>query len=331
MTGQAREQDHDRSILPDAAWDCGMPGGIPRPESGRLAFEIQIPLDREVHIGKTPYGDRRIAVGREGSVKGDKLSATVMPGALDYELLLANGVIEIEQLLVLRAKDGSYLYLHNAGVGPNAADARVAVDIEAPDASPYAALNTGRYVARRALSKADMTMTLRVYDLIGVAPDVANAIKITKPAGVLPQPWDDRRKGAEEQQGAFLIRENVTLGAAQMLGLSKHGIRNIIPITGGVLSGRINGKVLKAGADYQHLSPPVVIDAHYLWQATDGEIIIVRNAGSIGALVPTFEARVDGPHAFLNKGVYLSSNPGPGQGGVGLTMYESRRSVGEIH
>jgi hypothetical protein len=39
--------------------------------------------------------------------------------------------------------------------------------------------------------------------------------------------------------------------------------------------------------------------------------------------VPTFEARVDGPYAYLNSGRYLSSNPGMGQGGVGLTFYES--------
>ena len=55
----------------------------------------------------------------------------------------------------------------------------------------------------------------------------------------------------------------------------------------------------------------------------DGEIIVVRNGGSFGALAPTFEARVDGPYAFLNDGLYLSSNPGMGQGGVALTFFES--------
>ena len=120
-----------------------------------------------------------------------------------------------------------------------------------------------------------------------------------------------------------MIRENVTLGPGQSVGESKRGIRNIIPITGGELSGRITGKVLMGGADYQNLSPPATIDAHYLWQAEDGEIIVVRNGGTFGSLVPTFEARVDGPYAYLNEGRYLSSNPGMGQGGVSLTFYES--------
>jgi hypothetical protein len=130
-------------------------------------------------------------------------------------------------------------------------------------------------------------------------------------------------KAADEAQGETLIRENVTLAPSQSVGASKRGNRNIIPITGGELSGRITGRVLMGGADYQSLSPPATIDARYLWRADDGEIIIVRNGGAFGALVPTFEARVDGPYAFLNSGRYLSSNPGMGQGGVALTFFES--------
>jgi hypothetical protein len=124
-------------------------------------------------------------------------------------------------------------------------------------------------------------------------------------------------------QGEMLIQENVTLAPSQSVGASKRGNRNIIPITGGTLSGRITGRVLMGGADYQNLNPPATIDARYLWQAADGEIIIVRNGGSFGSLVPSFEARIDGPYAFLNDGRYLSSNPAVGQGGVALTFYAS--------
>ena len=91
------------------------------------------------------------------------------------------------------------------------------------------------------------------------------------------------------------------------------------------MTGRITAKVLPGGADYQNLANPATIDARYLWQAADGEIIIVRNAGAFGSLVPTFEVRVDSPYAWLNNGLYLSSNPGMSQGGVGLTFYDSAR------
>lgn len=310
-------------LIPDAAWDCYMPGGIPAPEDGSLVFELEIPLDRATAIGRTQFGDRRIAVGLAGSFAGPKISGSVMEGALDYELTLANGTIEIEQILVLRATDGSYIYVRNAGTGPNADDVRVVLDFEAPSASEFAWLNEGKYVARRELNTSAKTLAIRVYDVSSAQVSTANAIVIARPAGVRGQSWDYRVQADTEQQGEMLIRENVTLAPSQSVGASKRGNRNIIPITGGELSGRIPGKVLMGGADYQNLSPPATIDARYLWQADDGEIIIVRNGGSFGSLVPTFEARVDGPYSFLNDGLYLSSNPGMGQGGVSLTFYES--------
>jgi len=310
-------------MVPHPAWDCGQPGGIPSPEAGRPLFEMRVDLDRTAEIGQTPFGHRRVAVGKAGTVEGSRLSATVMPGALDFELTLSNGTIEIEQILVLQVADGSYILVRNAGTGAGATDVRVVLDFEAPNASEHAWLNSGTYVARRELSAADGTMVLQVYDVSGVAVSVAKAITIAKPAGVPAQSWDYRSKAATEQQGNMLIRENVTLGPSQSVGASKRGPRNVIPITGGELSGRITGRVLMGGADYQNLSPPATIDARYLWQADDGEIIIVRNGGPFGSLVPTFEARVDGPHAYLNSGRFLSSNPGAGQGGVALTFYES--------
>src|SRR5687768_1792598 len=103
-------------------------------------------------------------------------------------------------------------------------------------------------------------------------------------------------------------------------------LHDALPIfTGGELTGRITGKVLPGGADYQNLSPPATIDARYLWQTAEGEIIIVRNGGAFGSLAPTFEVRVDSPYAWLNTGTYLSSNPEMRQGGVGLTFFDSTR------
>ena len=312
-------------LIPHPSWDCYLPDGIPAPEDGTLIFEVEIPLDRAVTLGTTPYGERSVAVGLQGAVDGPRFSGAVMEGALDFMLTLPNGTIEIEQILVLQADDGSYVYARNAGTGPSADDVRIVMDFEAPNASEHAWMNSGTYVARRELDPSNRTLTLRVYDVsqVSVTRDAAGAISIEKPEGLPVQPWDYRRKAASEQQGDKLIEENVTLGPSQRVGESKRGNRNIIPITGGEVRGRINGKVLMGGADYQNLTPPAEIDARYLWQADDGEIIIVRNGGTFGSLAPSFEARVDGPYAYLNDGRYLSSNPGVGQGGVALTFYES--------
>lgn len=324
----ARGQAPAKLVIPDKTWDCRMPGGIPSPESGALIFEAQMKLDRLANLGKTSYGNRRVAVGLEGMVTGPKLSATIMKGALDFELTLSNGTVEIEDIFVFKTEDGKYMLSRSAGVGADAKDVRVVMDFEAPTGSAAEWLNTGKYVARRILNDSAKTFTLRVYDVSNAAgnADAANVTRIVKPAGAKPQPWDYRQKDPAEKQGQELIVESVGLSPSQRVGPSKRGTRNIIPITGGDLSGRITGKVLSGGADYQNLSAPPAIDARYLWQASDGEVIIVRNTTSpLGGLVPTFETRSDGPYAFLNTGLYLSSNPGIANGGVKITMYDSTR------
>jgi hypothetical protein len=319
--------DSARVLVPHASWNCGMPEGIPSPESGTLIFEAEMKVQRVVNAGKTPFGNRQVAIVQDGVLTGAKLSGTVMPGALDYELKLSNGTTEIEQIFVLRTSDGKYIYVRTAGTGASPNDIRVVFDFEAPNTSSFAWLNTGKYVARRELNAAAGTLTMRVYDVSGVtvAAAPATAIRIAKPAGVPNQPWDYRKAAPSEKQGTLLVTETVTLSPSQSVGASKRGNRNIIPISGGDLSGRIAGKVLFGGADYQNLANPATIDARYLWETNDGEIIIVRNGGAFGSLVPTFEVRTDGPYAWLNTGQYLSSNPGMKPGGVGLTFYESAR------
>lgn len=314
-------------IVPHESWSCGLPDGIPRPEGGTLVFEAQMKLDRVADIGRTQYGRRQVAVVQGGTLTGTRVNGSVMTGALDFELTLANGVVEVEQIYVLRTSDGRYVYLRAAGTGPDANDVRLVMDFEAPTASDVAWLNTGTYVGRRVLSAAARTMTLRVYEVSGAKPASGSGrvVQISKPAGVPPQPWDYRKAAPSEKRGNLLITETVTLSPSQSVGASKRGPRNIIPITGGELTGRITGKVLPGGADYQNLSPPATIDARYLWQTADGETIIVRNGGAFGSLVPTFEVRVDSPYAWLNTGTYLSSNPEMRPGGVGLTFFDSAR------
>jgi hypothetical protein len=314
-------------LVPHKSWPCGMPEGIPVPERGVPVLEANLKLDQIYEVGKTPYGQRTVIMIQGGTVTGEKITGEVMPGGLDFQLSFSNGGMEIEEILVLRASEGKYIYLRIPGTGADPSDIRMVPDFEAPNTSTYSWLNSGKYAGRRVLDLATKTMKISVYEVSSVAAkaDATNSIQVTKPAGVLDQPWDYRKATSEEKRGDQLISENVTLSASQSVGATKKGNRNIIPITGGTLSGKITGKVLSGGADYQNLANPPTIDARYLWQTSDGEVIIVRNGGSFGLLVPSFEVRMDSKYAWLNKGLYLSSNPGMGSGGVSLTFYESTR------
>src|SRR5262252_2520483 len=186
----ALPQNTPKTLIPHESWTCGMPEGIPAPESGTLIFEMETKFEKVLDLGKTPYGDRKVIVGQEGTASGSKLSGSVMPGALDLELKLSNGTIEIEQYFVLKTSNGKYVYVHAAGTGPDANDVRVVMDFEAPNAGTFAWLNSGKYVARRVVNAGAKTMTMRVYDVSGVAiaGDSANSARIKKPAGIPNQP-----------------------------------------------------------------------------------------------------------------------------------------------
>lgn len=317
----------NKVLIPHSSWTCGMANGIPKPENGILVFETTLKLEHSYNLGKTQYGQRKAFVTQSGSINSSKFNGSVMSGGLDFQLELSNGVIEIEQLLMIRANDGSYIYLRSAGTGINQNDVRIVFDFEAPNSSSYNWLNSGKYVGRRVIDSAAGKMKISVYDVsnVNVTQDLTNIVQVTKPADVPYQPWN-YRVASNERKGNVFITEQVALGGSQSVGVTKNGRnRNVIPITGGTVTGNITAKIIAAGADYQNLSNPMTIDARYLWETNDGEIIIVRNGGQFGSLVPTFEVRADSKYSYLNQKSYLSSDPGMGGNGVSITFYESTK------
>lgn len=320
----ADDNGNGKILIPHKSWTCGMADGIPKPETGVLVFETTMKLQNSYDLGKTQYGLRKVFVVQNGSITSTKIQGSVMSGGLDFQLTLSNGAMEIEQLLMIKTNDGNYIYLRSAGTAVNQNDVRMVWDFEAPNSSSYNWLNSGKYVGRRSIDSVAGTMKISVYDVSGInfTPDSTNSLIVTEPDDVPDQPWD-YRKASYERNGSKFITEAVSLGASQSVGASKRGSRNIIPITGGSVTGNLTAKILSAGADYQNLSNPMTIDARYLWQTDDGEIIIVRNGGQFGSLVPTFEVRADSKYSYLNQKLYLSSDPGGGAGGVTITFYES--------
>lgn len=314
-----------QTMIPHSSWDCGMPEGIPAPANGRLVFEANVTLGQIYDMGQTQFGRRHLIEIKGGTVSGPKINAQILTGGLDFQLALANGALEIEQLMVLKTNDGEYVYFRNAGTGTGQSEVRVVPDFEAANSGDYAWLNNGRFAGIRALDMGAKTLKISIYDVanITIQPNAANAIRVTEPAGVPDQTWDCRVASGTERQGAVLYEETVGIGSSQAVGASKRGYRNIIPITGGTATGKIAGRVLAGGADFQILSSPMTLDARYTIQTNDGELIIVRNCGATSAMVPVFETRADGKYGYLNNSLWLSSAPGIGAGSVSLTIYES--------
>ncbi|WP_437589755.1 DUF3237 domain-containing protein [Sorangium sp. So ce1000] len=319
--------EDEATIVPDPSWTCGMPGGIPLPTRGKLAFRATLQLGETHDVGTTQFGHRRLRDVKGGTLSGDKIQATFLTGGMDLELTLSNGSVELEEINILKASDGSLIYLRTCGVAP-AGDAavRIVPDFEVATSSSLAWLNTGKFAGTRVVDAAAGTIQLDVYDISGVDAGEPK-IQLADPKGVPNQSWECST--ATGARGSSVFTESVTLGASISVGASKRGTRNIIPITGGTVTGGmllsgLSGSVLPGGADYQLIGSTTVLDARYALSSKDGEVIVVRNCGPFGALVPVFETRADGPYAILNTKQYVSSDPGGASGGVSLTFYERK-------
>ena len=318
--GTTSASSANSTIVPDPSFACGMSGGIPAPTLGTLVFRATLQLGTTHDVGVTQYGHRRVIDVKGGTLTGDRIQATFLTGGLDLELALSNGIVELEEIDVLRTSDGTLIYLRGCGMAP-AGDStvRVVPDFEVANSSSFAWLNTGKFAGTRVLDATAGTIELDVYDISSVT--VADPrIQLANPSGVPTQPWDCATLTGSK--GSSVFTENVTLGSSLSIGASKRGTRNIIPITGGTVSGQLTGTVLSGGGDYQLVGSTTKLDARYSLASNDGEFVVVRNCGPLGSLVPQFETRADGPYAFLNSNTYLSSDPGSGSGGVSITFYK---------
>jgi hypothetical protein len=292
-----------------------MPAAIPYPTAGVPVFTATLRLGAVHDVGDTPLGHRRVLDVTGGTLSGERVQGTILTGGREYELALTSGTVEIEELHMVRFADNSVAYLRTCGVTVGG-ETVIVPDFEVADSSASAWLNTGTFAGLRTLDTASNTVRLSVYDVSQV-PVGTPAVTIADPAGVPNQTWDGTR-------GATVFSETVSLGGSLSVGPSKRGTRNVIPITGGTISGRVSGRIVPGGADYQLIGSTTELDARYLLQADDGEYIVVRNCGVFGRLIPVFEARSAGPYNYLNTGRFASSDPQIQSGGVGIVFYERR-------
>jgi hypothetical protein len=139
--------------------------------------------------------------------------------------------------------------------------------------------------------------------------------------------------GADESLVAkteFIFEARVTVNAPLVVGQISHGLRRVVPITGGHFAGPgIKGRVVPGGADWQIVRPDGVIDIHarYTLETDDGVLIMVDNRGmrhappavmerlSKGHAVPgaeyyfrtvaQFEAPIGSRYEWLNRAIFI--------------------------
>ena len=132
-----------------------------------------------------------------------------------------------------------------------------------------------------------------------------------------------------------IMRLTVTVDQPYVIGQVNGGIMQVIPITGGSVSGRyINGVVIPGGADWNIMRNDDLahVSAKYVLKSDDGEFIVIENEGTFvpetQAVIKTnlkFMAREDGKYNFLNKGVYVGELvPTPNVASVDIIIYRMK-------
>ena len=82
----------------------------------QFLFTLRLLVGSEMQVlGRTPFGDRRIAQVTGGRFEGPRLRGTVMPGGGDWILLRPDGVLQLDVRLTLRTDDEQLVYMTYRG------------------------------------------------------------------------------------------------------------------------------------------------------------------------------------------------------------------------
>lgn len=106
------------------------PAEVPFPDAPALTplCRISCEVDALVTLGPAPTGERRYVPLGGGTVRGPAMNGELIPGGVDWQLLRADGVLEIAAHYVLRLDDGSLVEVQSNGLrhGPPEVMARLA-------------------------------------------------------------------------------------------------------------------------------------------------------------------------------------------------------------
>ena len=143
----------------------------------------------------------------------------------------------------------------------------------------------------------------------------------------------------------FCFEARVQVDTPLIVGPSSYGLRRVVPISGGTVTGpRLNGRVVPGGADWQFVRGDgvLIVEARYTLEADDRALIMVTNRGmrhgppavierlSRGEhvdpsqyyfrTVAEFEAPSGSRHEWLNRAIF-----------VGVAQREASQAIIRFH
>jgi hypothetical protein len=130
-----------------------------------FAFTARVTVSAPVAVGDGPEGLRRFVAIEGGTVSGPLLTGKVLPGSGDWQVVRADGVLNVEARYILETSDGVRIACTNRGIRhappdimgklmrgePVPVDSyyfRTTAQFEAPRGSPYEWMNHAMFAGK---------------------------------------------------------------------------------------------------------------------------------------------------------------------------------------
>ena len=83
-------------------------------------FDVEAEVGPPIEVCQSFAGERRVIPILGGRVSGPRLQGRVLPGANDYQIIRAPGVLDLQARYIIEAADGPLIFVENNGmrVGP---------------------------------------------------------------------------------------------------------------------------------------------------------------------------------------------------------------------
>ncbi len=88
----------------------------------RPLFSVKLLVGPIQNLGRTPLGERRVAVVAGGHFAGERLKGTVMEGGSDWILLRPDAAMQLDVRLTLKTDDGALIGMTYRGYRHGPAD-----------------------------------------------------------------------------------------------------------------------------------------------------------------------------------------------------------------
>lgn len=82
----------------------------------QLLYTSEIEIEAPLQVGHSPYGERRIINITGGTFAGSRMSGKILCGGADWQIVLKNGLTQVEARYTLQTDDGALIYVTNWGL-----------------------------------------------------------------------------------------------------------------------------------------------------------------------------------------------------------------------